>query len=187
MKINIYDFDETIYDGNSAIDIYLYCIRKNILCLTNLPKVLFYYGLYFIHKKTKEEIKSVYYSFIKYFDNIESVVEDFWDKNYEKIKDFYINNNHKNDIIISATPEILLKPVCDKLEVKDLIGSVINKETGKFLRKNCKGVEKVIRFREKYPNQKVNSSYSDSFSDQPIFDIAQNAYLVKRNKIFKIK
>jgi len=187
MKINIYDFDETIYDGNSAIDVYLYCVKKNIRCLSILPRTLLYYGLYYMRIKTKEEVKAVYYSFVKYFDNIENIVEEFWNRNSYKIKRFYVNKNHENDIVISATPELLLKPICKKLEVKDLIGSVIDKRTGKYLRKNCKGVEKVNRFLEKYSNYKVLNSFSDSFTDQPIFDLAENAYLVKKNKLIKLK
>lgn len=27
--MNVYDFDGTIYDGDSTVDFYLYCIRKH--------------------------------------------------------------------------------------------------------------------------------------------------------------
>ena len=27
--INGYDFDETIYDGDSSVDFYFFCLRKN--------------------------------------------------------------------------------------------------------------------------------------------------------------
>lgn len=26
--MNVYDFDKTIYDGDSTIDFYLYCVKK---------------------------------------------------------------------------------------------------------------------------------------------------------------
>ena len=34
--MNVYDFDKTIYDGDSTIDFYFYCLKKHpkiILCL----------------------------------------------------------------------------------------------------------------------------------------------------------
>ena len=187
MKVNLYDFDGTIYDGNSAIDIFIFCIKKNKKCLLVLPKLIKDYFLYYLGKKNKTEVKSTYFSFVKYFDNIDSVIRDFWYLNNYKIKKFYLEKDHKNDIIISATPEILLSPICKELEVKDLIGSVMDKNSGKFLRNNCKGKEKVIRLKEKYPKAKVLESYSDSFSDQPIFDLADKAYLVKKDRIIKLK
>ena len=44
--MNIYDFDKTIYDGDSSIDFYKFCVKKNKLLILNSFKVLFYYFLY---------------------------------------------------------------------------------------------------------------------------------------------
>ena len=35
--VNIYDFDGTIYDGDSSIDFYLFCLRKNVSIIKFLP------------------------------------------------------------------------------------------------------------------------------------------------------
>ena len=36
--INGYDFDETIYDGDSSVDFYFFCLRKNKKVLKQLPE-----------------------------------------------------------------------------------------------------------------------------------------------------
>ena len=136
----------------------------------------------------KEKLKISFFSFLKSFDNIDELVTDFWNKHGNKIKEFYLKRDHSNDIIITASPEFLIKPIADKLQVKGLIGSIVDKSTGVFLQKNCKGLEKVKRFYEKYnEGVKIIDVYSDSYNDQPLFDIGMNNYLVKGNKIKKIK
>ena len=49
--MNIYDFDKTIYDGDSSIDFYKFCVKKNKLLILNSFKVLFYYFLYIFKMK----------------------------------------------------------------------------------------------------------------------------------------
>ena len=38
--INGYDFDETIYDGDSSVDFYFFCLGKNKKVLKQLPDQL---------------------------------------------------------------------------------------------------------------------------------------------------
>ncbi len=187
MKVNLCDFDKTIYDGDSSIDFYNFCLKKKIAILKHLPKQVLYIFLYKIKKKNKTEMKEVLFSFLKDFNNIDEVIEEFWNKYYEKIKKWYLIKNHSNDIIISASPEFLLKIPCDKLKVKDLIASKVDKKNGKFIGENCYGKEKVRRLKEKYPNIKISNAYSDSMSDYPLFEIASNSYIVKKNNIIGLK
>ena len=187
MKVNVYDFDGTIYNGDSSIDFFKFCIKKNKKCLLILPKLFFYYILYFLKKKNKTEVKEVFFSFLNYFDDISNIINDFWSKYYRKIKIFYLEKKHDKDIIISASPEFLLKPVCDKLKIKELIASKVDLKTGEFLSLNCKGQEKVDRLFNKYKSIKIIETYTDSYSDKPLIDLANNAYLVSKNKIKKIK
>lgn len=113
--INIYDFDKTIYDGDSSIDFFKYCIKINKKCLRILPKLALAIILYLLKIKEKEYLKSVFFSFIKYFSNLDKVVADFWNEHNSKIKDFYLKGRFKTDIIISASPEFLLKPVAKNI------------------------------------------------------------------------
>ena len=49
--INIYDFDKTIYDGDSSIDFFKYCIKINKKCLRILPKLALAIILYLLKIK----------------------------------------------------------------------------------------------------------------------------------------
>lgn len=188
MKYHLYDFDKTIYDGDSSVDFFKYCQKKfkiiNLKYIYNLIKK-------FIHYKTKRisltQFKEYIFSYLNKIENVDTVVEDFWLLHSNKIKDFYLEKNHSKDIIISASPEFLLKPICDKLKVKDLIASDVDKKTGRFLKNNNMGYEKVVRFNEKYSDAVIESMYSDSFNDKPLLDLAKKSYLVKKNKIYDYK
>ena len=37
MRIDVYDFDGTIYDGDSTVDFWLYCLRRKPSLLRFLP------------------------------------------------------------------------------------------------------------------------------------------------------
>ena len=63
---------------------------------------------------------------------------------------------------------------------------IYNKETGKFIRL-CFLENKVKAFREIYPDRHIENFYTDSMNDKAMMDIADNVYLVKKNKITKIK
>ena len=74
MKINVYDFDGTIYDGDSSIDFFRFCFMKNKKCLLIIPNLIIHYFLYFLKKKNKTEVKEVFFSFLKYFDDIDNKI-----------------------------------------------------------------------------------------------------------------
>lgn len=40
--MNVYDFDNTIYDGDSSIDFYFFVLRKKPSIIFLLPKQLYY-------------------------------------------------------------------------------------------------------------------------------------------------
>ena len=187
MNVKIYDFDKTIYDGDSSIDFFIFCLKKKFIIIMYLPKFLIYVLLYKLKIKTKEMMKEQYFSFLKSFSNIDSIIEEFWELNKRKIKRFYLEKKHDNDIIISASPMFLLAPICKELDVMDLIATNVDKKTGKFKSKNCYGNEKVNRFISKYPNTNVIEVYSDSLSDLPLFNISKKKFLVKGDNITEIK
>lgn len=181
--IKLYDFDGTIYDGDSSVDFFVFCFKRKWQMFILLPGIIFSMVKYKLKKITKEELKEKFFGFLKYFDDINPVVEKFWQKNKKKIKKWYVDKNKSNDIIISATPEFLLKSICDEMKVKDLIATKVDEKTGKFLSRNCYGEEKVRRLKELYIDIKVSECYSDSMSDKPILELAEKAFIVTKNEI----
>ena len=184
--INLYDFDKTIYKKDSSIDFYLYCLKKNFKIIKLLPKQIKAFLMYKKKQITKTEMKEIFFSYLQYLDNVDALVTNFWQKNIRKIKKWYQKKKHRNDIIISASPEFLLKPLKKILKVKDIIASKVDKKTGKFLSVNCYGEEKVKRLHQLYKNIRVDSAYSDSLSDMPMLNLASKKYLVKKNRLIDI-
>ncbi|MFA5603437.1 MAG: haloacid dehalogenase-like hydrolase [Bacilli bacterium] len=184
MNVNLYDFDGTIYDGDSTIDFYLFCLNKQITLLKYLPIQVLYTFFYFLKIVDKKKWKEKYFVFLKGIHDIEYKIESFWQINQNKIKKWYIDKNHENDIIISASPEFLLLPISKKLDVLKLIGTVVDPKTGIFLSENCRGEEKVKRLKNIFPSIKVEEAYTDTLSDEPIIKLASKGYMVKGNKIY---
>lgn len=183
MKINLYDFDNTIYEGDSSTDFFFYSLMKYPIIIKVIPKIIINAIKYKTKYISKTEMKENIFSFLKYIPNIDQHVLDFWNTHECYIKDFYIAKKHDKDIIISASPEFLLNPIIERLNVLDFMGSRVNKKNGKFKGLNCHGEEKVKRLNAKYKEYTVLESYSDSKSDIPILRLAKKQYIVKGKKL----
>ncbi|MBQ7745742.1 MAG: polysaccharide biosynthesis protein GtrA, partial [Ruminococcus sp.] len=59
------------------------------------------------------------------------------------------------------------------------------KYTGIYDGVNCHGKEKVRRFYEVFPDRKIEEFYSDSYSDSPLAEIADKAFMVDGEKVTK--
>lgn len=188
IKINLFDFDETIYDGDSTVDFFKYIFKKKPLSCIWIPVMGIYAFLYLIKIINKTKMKQGFYKIFKFVDINKDFLDDFWESHDYKIKKFYLDRIHDNDIIISASPEFLLEPISKKLGVKDMMASKVNKKTGKYDGLNCHDVEKVRRLNEKYSNYEIIESFSDSLkSDRPILELAKSAYLVKGDKLIPLE
>lgn len=183
MKVNLFDFDNTIYDGDSTIDFYFFCLKRNKKIILLLPKQILAFLKYKLGIISKEHMKEIFYSFLKKVDDIDYLVDEFWKISKKKIKKFYLEKDHSNDVIISASPQFLLEPIAKELKIHKLIASKVDNKSGKLLSPNCYGVEKVRRLNEECNNIFVFKAFSDSLSDKPILDLAQRAYIVKKYKI----
>lgn len=181
--INVYDFDKTIYDGDSTIDFYLFCIYKNPILVFLLPITILYFIIYKLKIIDKLKFKEKFFSFLKYIKNIDNLVQLFWERNKKKIKPWFINDNSSNKIIISASPEFLLRYIINEINVIDIIGTKVNKHTGKFESKNCYGKEKVKRLNEKYSECLIEKFFSDSKSDKYLAQISKTSFLVKKDVV----
>lgn len=186
MKINLYDFDNTIYKGDSSTDFFFYALMKYPKIIKLIPSIIIAAIRYKLKKINKTEMKETIFKFVTFIPNIDDLVKDFWKEHECYIKEFYLSKKHDKDIIISASPEFLLKPITKKLEVMDLIGSKVDKKTGKFTGLNCHDEEKVKRLNKKYDDYKVIEAYSDSKSDIPILKLAKKQYLVKGDRLILV-
>ena len=90
-------------------------------------------------------------------------------------------------MIITASFDLTVGEACRRLGVNHLIASTIDPETLEISYLNF-STNKVRRFREIYGEDAViDEFYTDSRHDQPMIDIARKAYLVKGDKVIRIK
>lgn len=181
--MNVYDFDKTIYDGDSTVDFIGFCVRRYPAVLLKLPITLWSFFLYMIGVYTKTRCKERMYSFLKYVPK--GAVECFWDEHKDRIKPWYYDQQREDDVVISASPEFLVEPICRRMGIMTVIASRVNSSTGKTAGENCSGEEKVRRLREWDEDAHINEFYSDSYSDQPLADMADQAYMVRGNERIK--
>ena len=96
-----------------------------------------------------------------------------------EIKKHKKNNAHI--VVVSASAENWVAPwciqngieyICSKLEIKE------QKITGKLLRKNCNGIEKVSRIKEKFDTANYDNiyCYGDSDGDKQMLQLATHPY-----------
>ena len=177
--MNVYDFDGTIYDGDSSVDFFLYALKRKPSLLRYAPRQAWGFLLYGLKRISKTKLKEYFFSFLSGID-AKKLTEDFWDQNHRKIYKWYLDQQQPDDIIISASPEFLLQPICNRLGIHHLIASKVDPETGMFAGENCRGQEKVRRLESEYNVNHIDSFYSDSLSDRPLAGIADKAFLVDK-------
>lgn len=185
--MNVYDFDKTIYDGDSTEDFIIMCLKKQPCLIFRFMRCGITFAGYRAGVVSKTAFKEVMYRFLRDIDDIDDYVQEFWDSHIKKIKKFYIANQKSDDIIISASPEFLLRDACQRLGIRHLTASKIDKCTGCCLGINCYGEEKVRRFYAEYSNggtepPSIDEFYSDSVSDAPLARLAKRAFIVVGEK-----
>lgn len=181
MKFICYDFDKTIYDGDSSVDFYFYCMRSHPALWRFIPKHLFYFVFYGLKIISKKKVKEILFNFVKGVKEIDVTVSQFWDQNQGKIKLWYKQKKHDTELVISASPEFLIIPICKRLNIEHVIATKMDPLSGKIEGENCYGEQKVIRFHENYAECSIEEFYSDSYSDSPLARLSKMSVLVTKD------
>lgn len=185
-----YDFDKTIYDGDSSTDFFFYMIFHKPYLLLFAPYFLIVLLLYAVKIVSKKKVKELLFFFIPWFKkSINKTVDKFWAKNANKIYDWYSFQKKEDDVIISASLTFILEPIMNALAIKNWISTKYNIETGKIEGDNCYGEEKLKQYKRHYKSHELEAFYSDSLSDLPMMVFARSAYLVEKKipKKYEIK
>ncbi len=182
--MNIYDFDNTIYNGDSCRDLVLFGLKKYPnFTIKSLIKAKKLNKDYKNNKIPFERVKEELLSFIFKINNYPKFINEFVNTHIKKIKPWYIARKSENDIIVSASYDLWIKKFAKILGIKHVIATKVDSK-GKIIGKNCKREEKVKRLKSEYKNCVFETSYSDSESDIPILEIAKKAFVVEGNKIY---
>lgn len=184
--MNLYDFDGTIYNGDSGIDFIKYSfIRKPFLVFRYVLKTAFKFFKYKSGKCEFKEVKESMFAYVTKINNLESFVKKFVKKNRHKIKKFYFEQRQKSDIIITASLDFYVKPLCHSVGIKRVIATKYDPNTGRIIGNNCKGQAKEKVLLNRFKTVRFNSVYTDSIDDTVLFKYSDNNYIINKNKIEK--
>lgn len=171
-EIDIYDFDKTIVPFDSGSLFALYCAVHYPWILICLPVISVTGLLKFLRIISFTTFKKSCFMFVPLIP-LKRAVKGFWDKHECEVHDWWLKNDKRKYVVISASPDFLLEDISERLSFDHLICTTHNRKTGLIIGENCRDEEKVLRFKKKFPNAKVIDVYSDSIRhDKPIFSLA---------------
>lgn len=179
--MNVYDFDGTIYEGDSTRDFWKFSVKRHPACLKTLPVSLFWGAGYGLKLVDRDKFKSHFYPFLALIPDIDEEIKIFWETHEKNIMTWYREAQRPDDLIMSASPQFLLDPVSEMLGVR-IIASPVDKHTGKLLGPNNHGERKCRRFDEAYPGNSIDNFYSDAHTDDPLAKRAKQAFLTRHGK-----
>ena len=181
--MNVYDFDNTILRGDSTARFFAYCLGHFPRMWRDVPAQAVNALLFALKLRPKQAFKQRMLRFVTLIGDVDAAVDAFWRVNLPRVKAWYPPLHREDDVVISASPEFLIRPACAALDIRCVIGSPVDRRTGLFLGPNCHGREKVNRFRARFPDGRIGRFYSDSHSDDPLAALAEEAFLVKGERL----
>ena len=183
--MNVYDFDNTILRGDSSARFFAYCLARRPRMWRDIPGQAVNALLFVCKRRDKRAFKQRLFHFLTLIGDVDAAVDAFWRRNLPRLKAWYPPRHRDDDVVVSASPEFLIRPACTYLGIRCVIGSPVDKRSGTFLGPNCQGREKVTRFRARFPGQGIDKFYSDSHADDPLAALAREAFLVKGERLMK--
>lgn len=189
-----FDFDGTITNKDTLLEFISYTKGKKKL-YRGLIKFLPYLILMKLKLYPNWKLKEIIFTY--YFKGVSLKQFNEWGENFSiKISSIVrpkavlaIENHLKNGdnvIIISASIENWIIPWSKKIGLINVLSTKIEvdktgKLTGKFLTKNCYGLEKVKRLIEIYPNKESFEliAYGDSNGDKELIKFADKGFYNK--------
>jgi phosphatidylglycerophosphatase C len=190
MTIVLFDFDGTITTDDSLIKFIRLVVgdAKTLWGMIFLSPMLVIYKLKLIpNYKAKQMMFSYFFKGMDEY-KFQKVAEEYSLKHIDTILrpkamekiTWHKELGHKV-IVVSASIECWIRPWCDQNGL-DLIATKIKVKdgliTGKFLTKNCYGIEKVNRVKEAYNLDDYDRiyAYGDSRGDKELLELADKSF-----------
>ena len=185
--LDVYDFDGTIYRGDSSVDFWKYCVGRQLSLLRYFPRqVMAFIGMK-LGLLSGEKGKARFFCFLRSVDKPEEAVEAFWRSHGDRLVSWFpppLNDNKM--VVASASPAFLLDSLCRTWGVP-LLATEMDVHTGRINGRNCKGEEKLRRLKAWMSPEKeweIHAAYSDSLkADGPLLRLAAHPYLVRRGRV----
>ena len=104
-KVNVYDWDKTIFPVDSTVAFVRWCLRRHPGVIWPLLGALVLLPGYLLGKVSKTAFKERMYGFLRRVPDVDAELEAFWAKNFDRVNPWYLAQQRPDDIIISASPE----------------------------------------------------------------------------------
>ncbi len=190
MKLALFDFDGTVTNRDSLKEFVKFVVGKpkyywGLLVLS--PVLAAYLFKVITNSAAKERLIAYFFKDWNYevfqkkadqysLEQIDSILRP---QAMDKIS-WHLKEGHQV-VIVSASVDCWLQKWCD-LNHLELVSTQLEikngKLTGRFLGKNCHGVEKVKRVEELYSLDQYQFiyAYGDSSGDRPLMSLAQESH-----------
>ena len=190
MKLALFDFDGTITTKDSLVDFIQYATGKSTyyVGLLKLSPMLVAYTFKLIPNHIAKE-KLIGHFFKDWDINLfQKLAEQYSSEQIDKITrpkatekiKWHQEQGHKV-VMVSASMECWLEAWCDMQNI-ELISTQLemrdNKLTGKFVTKNCYGIEKANRVKKAYNLSDYDYvyAYGDSHGDKELLALADESF-----------
>lgn len=175
--MNVYDFDGTIFPSNSTFSFCVWCMwRYPKLWIAYFPHAVKTMAQYKWGDMPKYRMVREIFGYLMLIDDCDAEIERFWDKNEKKIASWYLEQKKPDDLIISASPDCLIKPIARRLGV-NCVATEYDRDLGVFMN-NLMYAKEKSRYIIDHGFPVIDHFYSDSLSDTPLALCADKAHLV---------
>ena len=184
MEYDIYDFDKTVYPYDSETVFLFYSMLTHPLLWFLIPYQIVCITLYALG--AGDRFKGRCFAFLRFTDG-EKLVEKFWKKQVKNIYPvFEKERRNYPTLVCSASPEYLVKPLCEKFGVEKVIATKADIKDGVIIGRNCIRQEKVRRIREELPDATFRKVISDDLqNDIHIFALGKECYKAEKGTLTK--
>ena len=189
-KIAFFDFDGTIYKGDTTRDFCWYFYQKKPLRSYYLLIQLASWLLWRLKLLTTTQFKSTFIQFLNRIEGeqITGLLNSFWEEKKSLVHANLVleisrlKKEGVHIVVVSASPELFIKTFCLSLGVDTVLGSELKVLNNKYsLLINCRGEEKLKRLKRAFPDFELIAAYSDNKDDDVLLKTAKNGHWVKKS------
>lgn len=187
MLIDVYDFDGTIYDGDSTVDFVRFCLRRHPSLLAGLPDLAAAAARLALGRSGLTAFKSALFGQMAKRVSLTQEAALFWQDTRTRAKLGSWFESTPRDVpiaIASASPEFELFHAAELLGVTTVIGTRCDPATGRLEGQNCKGEEKLRRLGEHFGDFTIRAMYTDDpVADGPLLLLAREGYILTHGAV----
>lgn len=186
--MKVFDFDNTLYSGESAVDLFFFMIKENPRLMRFIPTIIFNtvkYKLCLVEKDRMEAtINRLMKTMIRSREQLLRTSEEFWKLSRSRLNPAILRHIAPEDVIITASPRFLIEGIGDSLPTRNIVCSEVDLDRKCVTWFNF-GENKVRRYKELYGGRPVSCFFTDSYNDRAMMAVSRKVFLVRKGRIAK--